>query len=124
MEIIKIRIPITHLIAVLILLAMILITLKIFNHKVQKDAIYIDDPNFISLAFGDKSLYNLTDGQYCIAIGYKAGWDLTDENYKFAFSLPNEDGTWTEYSCEMTYDEYKNVYNVVQRAFKNSRIIK
>jgi hypothetical protein len=61
---------------------------------------------------------------YCIAIGIKAGYDWTDEDHQFAFTIRNSDGTYTEYSTEMTHDEYKNVHNVVNRAAKNIRILR
>lgn len=56
-----------------------------------------------------------------IAIGVQAGKDWTDEKYMFAFTVPNKDGTYKEYSTKMTPSEYKKIYNVINRSLLNKK---
>jgi hypothetical protein len=57
---------------------------------------------------------------YNVAIGYWAGYDITDENLQFRFTVDGKESEY-EYCTTMTMDEYKAVSALVIRASQNKR---
>jgi len=74
------------------------------------------------VGIGYKALYYLTNGERCVALGPFAGYRWTDEDNQFSCTIPDANGCgYTEYTTEITNDEFMNIYNVVKRAINNPK---